>query len=159
MIKVDLKLFIIVALIIVIALLIFRCDGRAKISKATIIDTVATMRIDTIKIPRPYTVRYKVVDTIKVLDTVISKDTLYIPITQRIYQDSSYTAYVSGYRAVLDSITLFNRTIYKDVTTTITIPEVRPKRWGIGLSAGYCATPKGLQPYLGVGVNYNVIIF
>ncbi|MEG2121065.1 MAG: hypothetical protein RRZ64_03290, partial [Rikenellaceae bacterium] len=62
---------------------------------------------------------------------------------------------VSGYRAVLDSVTLFNRTVYKDVT----IPKARPKRWGIGLQVGYGIGTNGLQPYLGVGLSYNVIRF
>ena len=42
-------------------------------------------------------------------------DSVMIPITQKVYEDSAYTAYVSGYRQNLDSITIRQR----DVVTTI----------------------------------------
>ena len=78
-----------------------------------------------------------------------------VPITQRVYGDSLYRAYVSGYRPQLDSIFVYPRTSY--ITTTV---KEKPKRWGIGLQAGYGYSPgRGMSPYLGIGVSYNLYSF
>lgn len=69
-----------------------------------------------------------------------------IPITQTTYEDSTYTAYVSGYRARLDSLFVYPR---REVVTI----KKPPKRWSVGLQAGYGYTPKGFQPYIGVGIS------
>lgn len=83
-----------------------------------------------------------------------------VPITQTIYEDSTYTAYVSGYRASLDSL-IFR--MPREVTTiTTTIPVQKPKRWGVGIHLGYGVTinsqPK-FVPYIGVGISYNLFSF
>lgn len=78
-----------------------------------------------------------------------------IPITQTEYADSTYHAWVSGYSAKLDSIYVFPR---HDITTIIQ-PASKPKRWNIGVTAGYGFTPKGAQPYIGVGVSYSIFSF
>ena len=72
-----------------------------------------------------------------------------VPIVQKVYTDSTYTAWVSGYRARLDSIAVYRQ------TQTITVRQ-RPRRWSIGLQAGYGLTPQGPQPYVGVGVTYRL---
>lgn len=71
-----------------------------------------------------------------------------IPITQRVYEDSTYRAYVSGFDARLDSIYIYPQ------TKIVTIKE-KPKRWHLSVSAGYGITPKGFQPYIGLGVSFN----
>lgn len=77
-----------------------------------------------------------------------------IPISQRIYETEDYRAYVSGYNAALDSIFVMSK------TTTIRIRDpVKPKRFSIGLQAGYGMTPKGFQPYVGIGVSVNLFSF
>ena len=80
-----------------------------------------------------------------------------IPITQKVYEDSTYTAYVSGYRASLDSL------VFKMPREVITIKEKRKhKRWGGGFQVGYGLTLKGnpqFTPYIGVGVSYNLFSF
>jgi hypothetical protein len=80
--------------------------------------------------------------------------TVAIPITQTHYVDSTYEAWVSGYEAKLDSINLFRRTVTKTVTQ-VTIDR-KPKRLSIGLQGGYGMTPKGMQPYLGVGISLRL---
>ena len=77
-----------------------------------------------------------------------------IPLTQTEYRDSTYRAWVSGFHARLDSIELYPRT----ETVTVTVKE-RPRRWSIGASTGLALTPRGLQPYIGVGVTYNIATF
>ena len=80
-----------------------------------------------------------------------------IPITQKRYADSTYTAWVSGYDPSLDSIRIFPR--HEVVTITNTIRQ-KPKRWGVGLNVGYGITPHhGMQPYVGIGLSYNFLSF
>ena len=80
-----------------------------------------------------------------------------IPITQKVYEDSSYTAYVSGYNPLLDSL------IFRMPKEIITIREYqKPKRWGVGLQVGYGMNVKGtpqFTPYIGIGVSYNLFSF
>lgn len=79
-----------------------------------------------------------------------------IPITQKKYSDTTYTAWVSGFRPALDSIHVHPRREVVTVTNTV---RNKPKRWGVGVHAGYGVTPHGLQPYIGVGVNYSILNF
>ena len=100
----------------------------------------------------------RVHDTIAVVstDTIrIQGDTLQLPITQKVYRDSNYTAYVSGWHPSLDSIAVINRTI----TNTITRTEYKKRsRWNVGVVAGY---GYGIQyhhfePFVGVAITYNI---
>ena len=93
-------------------------------------------------------------NTLKLKNEVFGKteqplDTVPIPITQNVYQGINYTAYVSGFHQQLDSIEIRERVI------TNTIVKKR-SRWNVGISAGYACTPKGLSPYIGIGVTYNL---
>lgn len=74
-----------------------------------------------------------------------------IPITQKRYEDSSYTAWVSGYEVALDSIFIRQRTITIDH-----ILHERSKRWGIGLQVGYGFSKHGASPYVGIGFQYHL---
>lgn len=74
-----------------------------------------------------------------------------IPISQKVYEDTLYRAYISGYEPKLDSITIKQKTTY--ITHTIRDKE---SRFRIGLQAGYGLTPKGMQPYVGVGLSYRL---
>ena len=82
-----------------------------------------------------------------------------VPITQTVYEDSTYTAYVSGYRASLDSL-IFR--MPREVTTITNTHYQKPKRWSVGVQVGYGVTLKGtpqFAPYVGVGVSYNLFSF
>ena len=80
-----------------------------------------------------------------------------LPITQRMYRDSNYTAWVSGYKPSLDSIHTYNKMVYttRTIERTVTKP---PNRWGIGINAGYGygINSKLFEPYVGVGVTYII---
>ena len=80
-----------------------------------------------------------------------------LPITQRMYRDSNYTAWVSGYQPRLDSIHTYNKMVYttRTIERTITKP---PRKWGIGINAGYGygINSKLFEPYIGVGVTYVI---
>ena len=87
---------------------------------------------------------------------IVVKDSLIyidVPMEQKHYGDSTYDAWVSGYRPALDSLRIHQRTaiikvpVYKTVTKT--------KHWSVtvGPQVGYGFTPKGWQPYAGVGIT------
>lgn len=79
-----------------------------------------------------------------------------IPITQKRYSDTTYMAWVSGFRPALDSIHVYPRREVVTITNTV---RDKSKRWGVGFHAGYGFTPHGLQPYIGVGLNYSILDF
>ena len=106
--------------------------------------------------PKPYKVT--IIDTIYIpqqpqqpqqpqYDTLIRQEV--------IYKDSTYMAVVGGIEPYLKSIEIYPKTIYVNNNTTTTI-KVR-SRFGLGVQAGYGYGRNGLQPYIGVGVQYNLI--
>ncbi|MBM6866110.1 hypothetical protein H6A66_13160 [Bacteroides caecigallinarum] len=74
------------------------------------------------------------------------------------YQDSNYYARVSGIAPRLDEIRVYPKTVYE---TQYIYRDVisKPKRWGIGVSAGYGVGKNGFSPVLAVTVNYNLFQF
>lgn len=84
-------------------------------------------------------------DTVRKTDTV----TVGVPISQQVYVDSTYRAWVSGYRAALDSIHVY------PTTRIIRLPErTRPKRWSVGPYVGVDVI--SLRPSVGVSVQYSL---
>lgn len=77
-----------------------------------------------------------------------------IPITQKVYEDSLYTAWVSGFRCSLDSITLRNKTVTNFVYETRT--KTKTKLITFGIQGGMYLTPKGFQPGVGFGITLNL---
>ena len=87
-------------------------------------------------------------DSVMVRDSIVVDSVrVYLPITQKCYRDSAYTAWISGYQPKLDSIHIYR--------PTITIKTIKRPKFTYGIQAGYGITPKGFQPYLGVGFNYT----
>lgn len=74
-----------------------------------------------------------------------------IPITQKIYEGNDYRAYISGYDPKLDSLLIFRQSEYVKIRS-----PTKPPRFSVGLQAGYGITPKGFQPYVGVGITVNL---
>ena len=106
--------------------------------------------------PKPYKVT--IIDTIYIPQQPQQPQQLQIDtlIRQEItYKDSTYTAVVGGIEPYLKSIEIYPKTIYVNNNTTTTI-KVR-SRFGLGVQAGYGYGRNGLQPYVGVGVQYNLI--
>ena len=92
---------------------------------------------------------------------MVTPDSAYVvvPISQTVYEDSTYTAYVSGYRATLDSL-IFR--MPREITTITNTHYQKPKRWSVGIQVGYGMTLKGtpqFSPYVGIGVSYNLFSF
>ena len=92
---------------------------------------------------------------------MVTPDSAYVvvPITQTVYEDSTYTAYVSGYRATLDSL-IFR--MPREITTITNTHYQKPKRWSVGIQVGYGMTLKGtpqFSQYVGIGVSYDLFSF
>ena len=117
-------------------------------------DTVTITKIDTVTIIKPV-IQYKYITQV-ITDTLYSIDSVLvpvrIPIETKIYQDSTYRAVISGYRASLDTIQVYPIHTY----TTITI--TKQKRFSIGLQAGvgYGCFNKKPDIYVGLGVSYRL---
>ena len=137
-----------------LCLLITRCTNKAA-TEPPLHDTI----VDTIRVVKPIAkdsviTRYKVVnvervnyvDSVNTISEVVF-DTVMVrlPIESKHYEGKNYEAWVSGYEPSLDSINVYNSTI---------LPK--PKRWSIGVQGGLGITPKGVQPYLGIGVSYRL---
>lgn len=128
----------------------------------TVVQTDTMYLRDTIRIDRPVPRIVRIVDTmlIPVIDTVHTRDSIFIsiPREEKVYEDSTYRAVVSGYKPSLDSISVFRATEVITITETVRVPE--KKRWGLGIQVGGTYLPKvGPTPYVGVGISYNLLTF
>lgn len=109
---------------------------------------------DGVATPNSSVVRDSITDEVKVEKLGNDSVSISIPITQSRYETEDYRAYVSGYKARLDSIFITSR------QTVVRIRDpAKKKRFSIGIQAGYGMTPKGFQPYLGLGVSVNLFDF
>ena len=117
----------------------------------TSVHVVTKVDVDTMYIlsPQPY------LAWVSDSDTIHASDTCYHLREYKEYQDSNYYAKVSGVAPRLDEIRVYPRTIYQTEYIYHDITQ-KPKRWGIGLSAGYGVGKNGLTPVLAVTVNYNL---
>lgn len=87
----------------------------------------------------------------EIVESTPDSVTVSVPISQHKYETESYTAWVSGYRAQLDSCWVYPK------TTTITkIQSTKPKKWGLGVQLGVGACKTQLSPYIGIGISYNI---
>jgi hypothetical protein len=141
-----------------------RCDRQRSATTESVVVCDTVTYVDTVRCLQPIarevfvtrydTVRLETAIDIPTYDTIVVRDSasVVIPISQSVYSDSTYTAWISGYHASLDSIYVYSK------REVVTVKE-RRKRWHIGVSAGYGLTPKGLQPYVGLGLTYSIIGF
>lgn len=155
---------VLVAIPLLISFAIGHHRGRTEALKGFKPDTLIIDHWDTLEVSKPIYLTKRIVDTmwLSVPESgetgACPVDSVPIPREQAHYKDTSYEAWVSGYRPALDSIRVFrhDQTIYIDK-----VMEVKKKsRWGIGLQAGYGAYLVDRQvyttPYVGVGITYNL---
>ena len=120
-------------------------------------DTITEVYIDTFTAYKPQLYKVTVKDTIYLQNPQNPQNPQYPQVlVQEVkeYRDSSYYARISGINAFLEHIEVYPKNTIKYITTTEIIRE-QPKKWAIGLQGGYGITPKGLQPYVGVGLTYK----
>ena len=132
-----------------------KMSGPAEIKE---IEKIKTVKItDTVEVPEPIPYLIENTDTVYVTQIYIGNgEPLEVPLIKQTvtYSDSTYKAVISGYNPKLDYIETYNTTHY--ITEFV---REKPKKWGIGIQAGYGIGRNGLQPYVGVGVSYNLIRF
>lgn len=143
-----------IILVLAVAWVIFYHNRKGGEVRATT-DTIIVY--DTVVVREPLLVfrEFKGLQQYKVkLLGSINKDsdsvTIELPITQKIYEDSTYKAWVSGYDARLDSFKTYQPTRYITITTAET-----PSRWSYGIQLGVGMTPRGMQPYIGFGGQFR----
>lgn len=138
----------------------FRDTAKTVVRTDTLHDTVTVrepvfvtetaVRTDTVWLP---VVRTRTDTVLLRSDGLKDSVRAVVPITQKVYADSTYKAWVSGYNPRLDSIQVYRQTIVTTKTETV----VRKRRIGIGVQAGYGYgfQYRGLEPYVGLGVSWN----
>lgn len=168
------KLFTILAIALIVELAVVTWleykSGRGAFRRETVTDTVRVTVVDTVTYTLPVAkdstiVRYVTVrvakkdtaehfpDVGKMIDSV----EVSLPIEQKKYSDSTYTAYVSGYHPRLDSITVYPKREIVTIAKTATV-VTKHRRLSIGLQAGYGVglRSKQMEPYVGVGIGWRI---
>ena len=131
-----------------------RCADNTEVVTDTIFKVI---KVDRPIVRESTVVKYEVVrlpranDTICVSDTIKDSVFVQVPIEQKVYSDSNYTAWVSGYHPRLDSISI----THQEVSHKLVNNSKGSKRLYLGIQVGYGITPRGMQPYLGIGVSYR----
>lgn len=138
----------------------FRDTAKMVVKTDTLHDTVTVrepvfvteraVRTDTVWLP---VVRTRTDTVLLRSDGLKDSVRAVVPITQKVYADSTYKAWVSGYNPKLDSIQVYRQTVVTTKTETV----VRKRRIGIGVQAGYGYGFRygGIEPYVGLGVSWN----
>ena len=72
------------------------------------------------------------------------------------YSGESYRAVVSGFDVRLDTLEMRQRELSVSAGALPVRGTVPTKRFSVGIQAGYGLTPRGFQPYIGVGVSFRL---
>lgn len=132
--------------------------GRFSHVKEKVVEVI---KYDTIRVEKPVFYETRVVDTmvVRVTEFEVVHDTAFVqlPREEVEYRDSSYRAVVSGFRPRLEELDIYQKERVVTIQTekVVTVPDRR--RWGVGVQAGYGITPAGFQPYMGVGVSFDLV--
>lgn len=150
------KVIIIVMHLVLFALLVFILRHReAEVIEVEVVKTDTIRITDTIVSVQPICTERRKTDTILIhtTDTLMREVVVSLPREEIVYEDSTYRAVVSGYLPSLDSMQIYHKQSIVKVTE-----QIAPPRWSLGLQGGVGLTPKGFQPYWGVGVTYRIDI-
>lgn len=123
-----------------------KCD---TIQSAPIVVTKVLVDTQYILSPLPY------LAWIDNTDTIYVSDSCWHLREYKEYLDSNYYAKISGVAPRLDELRVYPKTVYETQYIYRDIVS-KPKRWGIGLSAGYGVGKHGFTPLLAFTVNYNL---
>ena len=152
--------WIILALLLIsIALNVWQCSNQPEPSVVIERDTVwkdttiyQPTPAETIDIGKTVYIRipYNIIET----DTIHDSIEVPVPIYQKRYDDSLYTAWVSGFEPNLDSIRLYQPTITETVTQTIVKPAPLIT-FGIQTGGGVGIFSRQPDVYIGFGGQIN----
>ncbi len=145
--------------IVLLGALVWQHFGRTPSRHETVWDTIPiydTITHDSV-VPRDSVVlRYEVMTLPVASDSAenIPHDStqVMIPITQNHYKEDDFEAWVSGFRAQLDSIRVYPRSYYLKPKPT------KPKRWVLsaGVNMGYNPFTRRFEPTIGVNVGLKL---
>lgn len=149
-------------LILLISLIInvFLCYRLHSTNNHGGFDTITVERIDTlilfdtITITKPvpsYIYRHKTDTVIKYLQD----STEVIPFETKVYQDTNYTAVISGYKPSLDSLSFSIPSKIITVEQTKHIYHKKPLSFGVQLGVGYGLISRKPDIFVGLGGQYN----
>lgn len=127
-------------------------EGQKRPKIVEKVDTLVTVRFDTIREKYPVYLTERVVDSVR----VVIHDTTYIevPITQKHYhKDSLFDAWVSGFLPQLDSINVFPKT---ETVEVVRWQKVEPSRWSFGATAGLGVVVDGQGAHAGPAVAFGL---
>lgn len=157
-----LGVLILVLMLFIIYSLLTPQNGENEVKTVVSTDTITIHDTVEIKVPVEK-IEYKekeVIDTLY-LPTPQDKDTLELPIEQKLYEDSISRIWISGYEPTIDSIIYY---LPEKINYIDRVVEVeREKKWYedrfvifAGTSAGYGIFSKQLDIYVGVGVGIRL---
>ena len=127
-------------------------------------DTIEKISFDTIFVDRPIAYKVKEIkhDTVRITDVKHDSVDVILPVIQKEYRDQTYSAWVSGYQDVnLDSIQVYQKNIFTEINNTKYVTKYKNRPFSLGLQVGYGFDFMNRQcsPYIGVGLQYNIISF
>lgn len=113
-------------------------------------DSVTVTKVDTFRYDKPVPVFVRSTDTLVVHDTILIKE-------QKVYSDSTYTAWISGYQPALDSIEVYPKTVTNYITTEVTktVTKIKKPKWVISVGGGIGYNGK-VEPYVGLNAGYVI---
>lgn len=148
-----------VALIISVLLSVLLAGRAAKTKQTEVVRADTIVMRDTVWIVEPRVVKEEVVKYEKVYlhttDTIIKTDSVevIVPITQRVYEDSTYKAVVRGYNPELVSLDMYTKATYYPLYIK---QKVQPK---IVVSAGIYGGFGWKGADYGLGITVGVPIW
>lgn len=127
-------------------------------------DTIEKISYDTIFVDRPIVYKVKDIrcDTVRITDVKHDSVDVILPVIQKEYRDSTYSAWVSGYQDVnLDSIQVYQKNIFTQINNTKYVTKYKNRPFSLGVQTGvqYNFITKRPEPYIGLGISYNIINF
>lgn len=142
-----------------LGVIMMKCNGPHEVVRT--IHTTDTLLIrDTIyqQVPVPEKVYIARTDTVWIKlpgDTI----TVHVPlhIERKEYKTDDYFAVVEGWRPELVRLDLFPE--QKIVTNSVYQTVKKKPRFGVGIQAGYGYSREGPSPYIGIGLQYNILTF
>ncbi len=128
---------------------------KTKVDTLFIYDTIK--QIEPISVERRIVERvpYEVRDTMRVHDTLV----MWLEREQIRWEDSLSVVYASGINPQVDSV--IHYTSQMVINKEVVIQKVKKTHWGVGIQVGGGASLANgrvvASPYVGIGLNYNII--
>ena len=127
-------------------------------------DTIEKISYEKIFVDRPIAYKVKEIkhDTVRITDFKHDSVDVILPVIQKEYRDSTYSAWVSGYQDVnLDSIEIYRKNIFTEINNTkyVTKYKNRPFGFSIGLGGTYSPVSNKIEPGVFLGITYTIKSF